>query len=308
MSNYPPTPSFGGLFSVKSRLPSSTSVVARNDQQRSNGLKSALHMPQDTQSKLAANAYSFNANAQAVNLKAFGSEVPPPQFLNLAQFPHGSLPPPPFPPVPIPQNGFPAQFPILAKSVEPSSISAQSSQFQQTKRPLLAPQTRAGNSTPHTQIAASEGEREEGELSDREVKAASDEVTQIAGLQSPRYQVREPKLSPGEPSSNRQDEHHDSSLTRTQGTISQCRFKAFSTILTILISDYNQQPRGKDSLKILPKTRSPLAGQNMRPRDHDILSTIHLPKESHLFGENRPYDRYLPKRRASGSCKSASLL
>ncbi|KAI9875882.1 MAG: hypothetical protein M1830_007845 [Pleopsidium flavum] len=284
MSNYPPTPSFGGRFSVTSRLPSSNSVVAHNDRPRSNRAKSALHMPPGAQSTLAANAYSFNANAQAMNLEAFRSGVPPPPFLN---FPHGSLPPPPFPPVPIPQNGFPAQFPILIKRPESSHISMQNSPVQRAKRPPPSPQDKAGKSTQRCQVAPSEADREEGELSDWEVKATLEGVTNIARQQPLQYQVREPKLFLTEPSSKRQGEYHASSLARTKD----------------LTADYEQSPHRKNSLQLPSKTRSPLAEQLMRPRDHGIALRNHRPKETHPLIENRPYGRYSPERRASHSRK-----
>lgn len=193
MSNYPPTPSFGGPFSVASRIPSSSSVAGHNDSQRYQGVTNTLHMPQEAQSKATTNTYPFGQNAQAMNFEGFGSGVPPP-FLSLARFPPGSLPPPPFPPVPIPQNGFPAQFSIPSRRADLLPNPPQNIKVQQTKNLHLPPRPNADYSAQRSLAATSEGEREEGELSDMEVKDTTGYGIQVSGPQS-EHQPPSPKFA-----------------------------------------------------------------------------------------------------------------
>jgi len=170
MSNYPPTPSFGGSFSLTSRPPPPTSVMPHNNHQRPNGQKTTSHIPQ-VRSTLAANSYSFNGNTQVLLPETFGSALPHPPLLNLAQFPHGSLPPPPFPPVPIPQHGFPAPFPISSQNGNMNF--APENQAQQVNQPGWGSRGVGFHNPQCVFVVGLEGDREEGELSDRDMKATS---------------------------------------------------------------------------------------------------------------------------------------
>lgn len=216
MSNYPPTPSFGGSFSLPSQLPPPpTSVMPHNNYQGPNGLKNTSHVPPDIRSALAVNSYSFNGNTQVMPPQAFGSGLPPPPFLNLAHFPHGSLPPPPFPPVPIPQHGFPAQFPILGQNGDTNASIAK--QAQQVNRSAVNAQGSTLHSSQRGHIVGAEGEREEGELSDRDIKATSTRLTSTR--HSSLSRDGDSQLPPIPPINDHQDGHYPSLVVRTEGNI-----------------------------------------------------------------------------------------
>jgi len=215
MSHYPPTPSFGDPFSLTSRPPPPTSVMPHDNYQRPNGLKTTSHISQDIRSTLAANSYSFHGNSQVLHPDTFGSGLPHPPFLNLAQFPHGSLPPPPFPPVPIPQHGFPAQFPIPSQNGNMKS--AVENQAQQVNRPGVSSQG-SGHRIPQcAYVAGLEGDREEGELSDKDVKATPTKFTATLGTRYNKSHVPELPPIPTTTSSDRQDVRRPSSTIQVHG-------------------------------------------------------------------------------------------
>ena len=216
MSNYPPTPSFGGPFSLTSRLPPPTSVMLSNNYQQPSGPKTTTsHISPDIRTTLAANSYSFNGNNQVLHPAAFGSGLPPLPLMSLAHFPHGSLPPPPFPPVPIPQHGFPAQFSIPSQNGDLKS--SVHNQAQQLNGPVVNSK-RKDLHKPAPQglyVMGLEGDREEGELSDRDIKATSANST--ASQKNRHSRSRATELPPIPISNDRQGTRQPLSIVPAQG-------------------------------------------------------------------------------------------
>ena len=213
MSNYPPTPSFGGPFNPTSRPPPLSAVTPHNKFQWPDGPKTTSHVSQDTRSVLAANSFAFNGNTQVLPPGPFGSALPSPPFLNLAHFPPGSLPPPPFPPVPIPQHGFPPQFSILNQKEDPNV--AMEAQVQLRNNSFLSSQGTVPHIPHCVRMVGLDGDREEGELSDRDVKVSS--VKSTATRQFNHIKIGESQLPPIPVSSDHQDTWHPSVMVPAQG-------------------------------------------------------------------------------------------
>jgi hypothetical protein len=207
MSNYPPTPSFGGLYNFgvhwppPPQQPSSNAHVPlpRNNQPRPSD--APVHhqhlppppfppiLPQDLQTLYNTNASNFTANSQYGEYLKEGRAIPPPPppFPYPSPFASSSLPPPPFPPVPIPiPPGFHQSQPPAHQN-QVLANNQQGNAFPQTEEPAVEIQLAETASVG----ALSTGEvidREEGELSeedfveDAEHKQAD---TPISGRVSP---------------------------------------------------------------------------------------------------------------------------
>lgn len=291
MSNYPPTPSFGGSFS-SSRRPPPTSVMPHNNYQRPNGLNTTSHSAQDIRpSTLATNSHSFNGNTQVLRPEAFGSGLPPPPFLNLAHFPHGSLPPPPFPPVPIPQHGFPVQFPIPSQNghVKENQTQESNKGFSSQRSSFPIPQC--------VYVVGLEGDREEGELSDRDIKdssanstATKDRVHELASISN---------------SSNRQDGHPPSSIVRARGK-TQIVFPHSLSLYEHGHLETSNTSHKENSLQNSPYTQPTPSIQSKHHDGYNIDSTSSTSNKPASPAEDRLLGQHALGRRTSGPGMSAN--
>ncbi|KAI9812313.1 MAG: hypothetical protein M1827_004762 [Pycnora praestabilis] len=116
MSNYPPTPSFGLPFSFAAQAPSSSSTAPRqmpplNPRQEYRSPNTSLPGPPPVAPfAQTLNAFQRNANLPGLNFQQFRADLlPPPPLPTPGQYSNGSLLPPPYPPLPIPSQSFPAQ-------------------------------------------------------------------------------------------------------------------------------------------------------------------------------------------------------
>jgi hypothetical protein len=184
MSNpYPPTPSFGGSYF---RYPDNLTMPQDG---RSHGVLGAApplqqgwnnSIPTPTNAAPAMNTQSFQANAMFPNhTPSVPPSIPPPpppfqvapEFFK--QFSSSTLPPPPYPPVPIPHVGFP-HFPppppnFAATSTPPSNTITNTLQPHQRATPPISSIPPAGDYSQTSNTVP----REEGELSDGELDGAS---------------------------------------------------------------------------------------------------------------------------------------
>lgn len=175
MSNYPPTPSFGGPFNFAPQWPSTApnvpSPIPHNPHEPDKAPAAPPPPPSTLQPFLGTNVSNFNLNTQIPRFVGNGVNIPPPPFPFLSQFPNSTLPPPPFPPVPIPQIGFPS---ILPPTIEPQHQAetpiASTSVPSQNAIPIES-QIQNFDASPDTSVE--DLDREEGELSDRELEEKS---------------------------------------------------------------------------------------------------------------------------------------
>jgi hypothetical protein len=188
MSNtYPPTPSVGGAYSGYNYADAGLrhgglQTLSRAElppAQSGAGFSATI----STHASSALNNHNFLANATVSNTTphAVPSHIPPPpppfhvSSDLFKQFANSSLPPPPYPPVPIPHLGFP-QFPpppphFAATSTPPNNFLAVSSLSQQPNPlPLHSPHAPPEYHQNTVTVA-----REEGELSDGELDTSSAE-------------------------------------------------------------------------------------------------------------------------------------
>jgi hypothetical protein len=192
MSNpYPPTPSYGGAYN---------GYPYSDPRLREGGLQTlpggglpppppnggSYHVPLSANPSPAVNHQNFHANANtnatiSTTLHPHPSHIPPPpppfhvspEFFK--QFSNSNLPPPPYPPVPIPHLGF-NQFPPapsnFATTSTPPSNTVTNTSVPHQQNPSFPP-------TNHTQLEYQQDSytvnREEGELSDGELDESSPE-------------------------------------------------------------------------------------------------------------------------------------
>ncbi len=194
MSNpYPPTPSFGGAYVG---YPFGTTTATTTTGSRDGSFQTLSGGPTAFQAREmysaatpvnnqhphptpAANRLSFQANSAISNTghTALPLSLPPPPFHVspdfFKQFANSTLPPPPYPPVPIPHLGFP-QFPppppeLVATSTPPNIPVVNSLLPQHNLQPRLPGPHAAPEYMPDSYIVS----REEGELSDGELATSS---------------------------------------------------------------------------------------------------------------------------------------
>lgn len=169
MSNYPPTPSFGGPFNFAQRQVPPSPAMQRPDFRPQSGAKPQTIPSASNRASNAVpqNTATYDANSR-LHVHGGGMAVPPPpptaSFLK--QFANSSLPPPPFPPVPIPHFGFPP-FPLVPPSLNAQPIPAPtpSSHLALTS----VPEVRVADMPLVEASVDDQGAREEGELSDGEL-------------------------------------------------------------------------------------------------------------------------------------------
>jgi hypothetical protein len=172
---FPPRPSIGGAYSgynyadasLRHGVLQTLSRAELPPAQSGAGYSTTISPHQSS----AVNNHNFMANATGP------SQIPPPPFhVSSDIFKHfasSSLPPPPYPPVPIPHLGFP-QFPpppphFAATSTPPNNFPTVSSLSQQSNPLPLHHDPAPPEYHPNTLATA----REEGELSDGELDASS---------------------------------------------------------------------------------------------------------------------------------------
>jgi hypothetical protein len=183
MSNpYPPTPSFAGAYPG---YPFTTAALRDAGFQPLSGgppvANQSFGYPASTPPSNptpAVNAQNFHANAAISHSgHPVPPHVPPPPFhvspAFLKQFANSSIPPPPYPPVPIPHIGFP-QFPP-----PPPNFAATSTPFNNfvtsdtPSHPPIQPHIPSPQAIPEYLQPSYIASREEGELSDGELDESS---------------------------------------------------------------------------------------------------------------------------------------
>ncbi len=184
MSNsHPPTPSYGGAYTGYNFADAGSQhgglqPLSRGDiPPHQNG--GVYSVPTPTYPIPGVNNQNFLANATISSVaQTVPPHLPPPPFqvsLDLfKQFANSSLPPPPYPPVPIPHLGF-SQFPpppnFAATSTPPDTLLTNSSHTQNNNPPNLPSTQTSPNYQQNTYVVS----KEEGELTDGESDASSTE-------------------------------------------------------------------------------------------------------------------------------------
>ncbi len=198
MAYYPPTPSFGlpfslaqqrqapisssnpshnfvgDAFSITSDMEQPTTVPPYSSErdyvnQKTSPVSSSTTNPPTLNTSSAFKAFQQNSALPEVNHHAFGHGGPPPLPM-FGQFGNGSLPPPPYPPIPIPQNGFTAYPPPILTGNEYQSLVPLAPPPPGSTRPSSrALNINAPNSSLSHKHLSVGPDREEGELSDAEL-------------------------------------------------------------------------------------------------------------------------------------------
>ncbi|KAI9759770.1 MAG: hypothetical protein M1835_000303, partial [Candelina submexicana] len=300
MAYYPPTPSFGLSFSLpqQGRMPTSSNhpshgivsdalpVTSKMEQSASVALRGTdrnlvdYETPPTPSSAINSStlntfkAFQHNVALPEVNSRAFGRGPPPPPIFG--QFANGALPPPPYPPVPIPQNGFSSYPPPglsgseYQSSVPPPPLPPASAR--PLSRPLKLNSLHDSRLHQHLSVGL---DREEGELSDAEM---GQPLSAEAGLH-PRTESaigNHTQLANG---SSTRDPYIDASQGSRREVLAQPKSSAAQAIPRILTSQ-----------------RSPRAQQGHRQRA-DKWSPVPTPRvDSYTPLGRRSSDRYIPDR------------
>ncbi|KAL2002863.1 hypothetical protein VTN02DRAFT_5700 [Thermoascus thermophilus] len=188
MSNYPPTPSFGGPFSYSQQwqLPpppasSMPPLHPHNFSVHPDYPTASSQQPRASAGSSSEfnNTANFNTNTRIPGLGGHGPLLPPPPFPFMNQFHNSQLPPPPFPPIPIPPMGYP---PIPSPAAHLHSQTDFHNQLpvrsQAPPNSVMGNELAAQNVT--TPRLGDNIDREEGELSDRDGRASSHSRTEQA--------------------------------------------------------------------------------------------------------------------------------
>ncbi|KAI9772733.1 MAG: hypothetical protein M1840_000328 [Geoglossum simile] len=174
MSDYPPTPSFGLTLSFAASGPSSSTArpIAPSGNRHTTVNMQKKPPVQSSAINSAQLAYQHNSNISGFN-------VPPSyQAPRLGQFSKGQIPPPPFPPLPATFQDIPVQMPLSAtgSGLNPSH----------TSPPLHRPgQASNIRGTANIDYLMAPSDKEEGELSDREIERKSSSSVQETGMVVP---------------------------------------------------------------------------------------------------------------------------
>ncbi|KAI9695884.1 MAG: hypothetical protein M1836_006001 [Candelina mexicana] len=303
MAYYPPTPSFGLSFSLpqQGRMPTSSNhpshdivsdalpVTSNMEQSASVALRGTdrnfvnNETPPTSSSAInsstlnAFKAFQHNVALPEVNSRAFGRGPPPPPIFG--QFANGALPPPPYPPVPIPQNGFSSYPPPGLSGSEYQSFVPPPPLPPASARPLSRPLklNPLHDSRLHQHLSVGL-DREEGELSDAEMgqplsaEAESHRRTESAIGNHTR-------LANG---SSTRDPYIDASQGSRREVLAQHKSSAAQEVPRISTSQ-----------------RSPRAQQGHRQRA-DKSSPVTTPRvDSYTSLGRRSSDRYVPDRQVS---------
>lgn len=179
MSNYPPTPSFGGAFSYTQQWPpppfstppipaiplhpfsGPTDVPGRSLAQTG----PAVGNPSDYR-----NMANFNVNTRIPGLGAHGTlPPPPPSFPYVNQFPTPQIPPPAFHSLPVPPMGLPP-LPQTTAHIHPPPASAYQISAPSRINPAVDVREDEDRATSN---GLDDIDREEGELSDGDGRVSS---------------------------------------------------------------------------------------------------------------------------------------
>ena len=172
MSNYPPTPSFGGPFNYSGQYqappppPGSHNMMNYPPyQQPRDGMYGRQPLPM-APTVPYNNAYAFNTNtAQTSNINVHGNGAyhPPPS-------PFHAYGPPSYPPVAVPNyNAAPQHFSApVSQASNPAALQPHTSL--PPKPPTVMAQTVHLNQRKNSAVAGTTTDREDGELSDGDVK------------------------------------------------------------------------------------------------------------------------------------------
>lgn len=190
MSNpYPATPSFGGFYSgypfIEAGVRDGQSISGQGGAPVSQHI--GTHTTQPTvNSTTSLNNGNFQANAAISNSShPFPPPIPPPPFHIspeiFKQFANSALPPPPYPPVPIPNLGYSQLPPPLpnfnATSTPPTDTRTNGALKAQQDQPVL----NGHQPEPEYQRGPLVSAREEGELSDGELDEGFPDSMDVAG-------------------------------------------------------------------------------------------------------------------------------
>ena len=183
MSNYPPSQSFGGPYQYNGYypqppvpLPPSSSggayhaIIPQPTRLAQHIGTYSQHAPQHSHAGYYANQYGYNMNMQIPRVVPGNADgQPSPNFHNYGNFSHNTLPPPPYPPVPIPN------YPIISPRPPPSNSQIVSTSTLQpdTSLPPKPTSVEVVSRPPvldsNYSVPSYGRDREDGELSDSEV-------------------------------------------------------------------------------------------------------------------------------------------
>ncbi|KAH0538190.1 hypothetical protein FGG08_005206 [Glutinoglossum americanum] len=227
--------------------------------------------PPATNSSQIANAYQANANIPSFNMPS-AYQVPPavPSF---GQLTSGPIPPPPFPPIPANPQEFPEQAPPFSTGSRPNSSHA------------FPPQHRSAQANNIGRTANIDRlmipmDKEEGELSDRDMERKSSSSGQDAGIVVPQP-TRSGTI--------------DNRAAEAGGIWNQKAQKRKSPVT-----------KARDLRKIThqnkPATSSARVPSGPRAYDSYTSNRHANPPKGNSYSplENRRYDQYIPERRDNG--------
>ncbi|KAI9762457.1 MAG: Zinc finger C3H1 domain-containing protein [Chaenotheca gracillima] len=162
MSNYPPTPSFGVSYNTPSDPWDPRSRSKAYDVHHGS-LSGGGQVPSVPPSSIAASAQSQSAFDHNARSNPYNTESAPHNALPLfTRLGTSTLPPPPFPPIPIPTNGVFPQ--VSPKHFQPTPI-IENGQSSSTSHASRGPVLSRGLNSPWDR-SGQRSEHEEGELSD----------------------------------------------------------------------------------------------------------------------------------------------
>ena len=192
MSNYPPTPSFGG-FHYNGHFappppPGSNNMIHYPTYPPQRDAIYPHQGPPVPPSMPYGNAYAFNANAQTPNTAFHGSGLhhpPSPAFPAYGQHQNTTVPPPhpPFPSMPIPNYSVLPQRLATSVAQVPSPSTLQPHTSLPPKPPPLSAQIQPiGQASTRSEMIVG-ADREDGELSDGELRRPG-QATKSSGSSS----------------------------------------------------------------------------------------------------------------------------
>ncbi|KAJ9220227.1 hypothetical protein DTO027B5_1259 [Paecilomyces variotii] len=185
MSNYPPTPSFGGAFSYTQQWPPpqfSTPPLSALPSYPFSGSTDIPGQPPVQTGPVVGNPSdlrnmtNLDGNTRIPGLGAHGSlPPPPPSFPYMNQFQSPNIPPPTFHTLPVPPMGLPS-LPRTTAHINPLASASQAPALSRAN-PAVDARENAGRVTPNGLDTI---DREEGELSDGDGRVSSQSQRSVA--------------------------------------------------------------------------------------------------------------------------------
>jgi hypothetical protein len=305
MSDYPPTPSFGLTFSFAASGPSSSTARPTIPSGNRHPTINMQKKPPVQSSAMNSAQLAYQHNSSIPGFNASPSYQVPPAVPRFGQFSRGQIPPPPFPPLPTTFQEIPVQMPLSTTGSELNPSHA----FPPQHRPGQANNTRGMANTDYLMAPS---DKEEGELSDREIERKSSSSVQETGMVVP------------QPTRSGTIEH--SRITDTGGSwnpkgqkgkppvINPARGSLHSSLLegsmcgssqTDFIVNTDPRKGTNQNKSAVTSNRTP---SGPRAYDSHLLNRhVNMPKRNSLSPlDNRRYDQYIPAHQDNGPGKKRS--